>query len=175
MRALGVTWSVRPRQPVVPPKPPRKKKRSRKAKLNDRQIRAAWKLYESGWSLRRIARELWQPYGFASAHSASVALHDAFRLEGYELRDRIEACRLASTKHGRAPRVGRKRGYKRWLRKQRGDYRPVCKGTKVCPPGVGRPCNRPAMVGSEYCWNHDPERAEQRGAILKDLRSRIAA
>ena len=34
----------------------------------------------------------------------------------------------------------------------------VCSGTKR----NGDPCTLPAMVGSEWCWNHDPARAEER-------------
>jgi hypothetical protein len=34
----------------------------------------------------------------------------------------------------------------------------VCGGTKR----GGTPCTLPAMAGSEWCWNHDPARAEER-------------
>ena len=34
----------------------------------------------------------------------------------------------------------------------------VCSGTKR----NGDPCTLPAMAGSEWCWNHDPARAEER-------------
>jgi hypothetical protein len=34
----------------------------------------------------------------------------------------------------------------------------VCAGTKR----DGTPCTLPAMAGSEWCWNHDPARAEER-------------
>jgi hypothetical protein len=34
----------------------------------------------------------------------------------------------------------------------------VCQGTKR----DGTPCTLPAMAGSEWCWNHDPARAEER-------------
>src|SRR5215203_1034198 len=34
----------------------------------------------------------------------------------------------------------------------------VCNGTKR----DGGPCTLPAMTGSEWCWNHDPARAEER-------------
>ena len=34
----------------------------------------------------------------------------------------------------------------------------VCSGTKR----DGDPCTLPAMAGSEWCWNHDPARAEER-------------
>jgi hypothetical protein len=34
----------------------------------------------------------------------------------------------------------------------------TCAGTKR----NGEPCTLPAMAGSEWCWNHDPDRAEER-------------
>src|SRR5215207_5617215 len=34
----------------------------------------------------------------------------------------------------------------------------VCNGTKR----DGGPCTLPAITGSEWCWNHDPARAEER-------------
>ena len=34
----------------------------------------------------------------------------------------------------------------------------VCSGVKR----DGDPCTLPAMAGSEWCWNHDPARAEER-------------
>ena len=34
----------------------------------------------------------------------------------------------------------------------------ACSGTKR----DGDPCTLPAMAGSEWCWNHDPARAEER-------------
>jgi hypothetical protein len=36
--------------------------------------------------------------------------------------------------------------------------RAVCRGTKR----NSEPCTLPAMAGSEWCWNHDPARAEER-------------
>lgn len=174
MRRLGVTWSVAPRQPVVPPKPPRRYKRRRDAKLSQRRVDAAWKLYESGWSLRRIANEVWERFGFASPGSARVALEQAFALDGRKLRDRLEATRVASTKHGRAPRRGRDHsGYKRWLREQRGEARPLCAGRRRNYPRRGEPCKQRAMVGSDYCCAHDPNRALALAAHTAKMRRRI--
>jgi hypothetical protein len=179
LRALGITWEVAPRQPVVPPRPPRRYTRRRDARLTPAQIDAAWKLYEGGWSLRRIALALWEKYGYASPKSAAVCLHDAFRLEGRQLRDRLEATKAASTTHGRASRNIRGTRaygpYRRWLREQRGNYRPICIATKKNPPGRGKPCTLPAIAGSKYCVSHDPARDAERRARLAELRSRIAA
>lgn len=171
MRRLGVTWTVAPRQPVVPPKPPRRYKRRRDAKLNQRQVDAAWRLYQGGWSLRRLARELWQRYGFASEASCRVAREPAFAADGRQLRDRIEAVRAASTTHGRAPRHNRPKGYKRWLREQRGETRPFCIATTV----RGKPCRQRAMRDSDYCPVHAPERQAALAERLAAMRSRIAA
>jgi hypothetical protein len=126
-------------------------------------------------SLRAIAAEIWERFGYASPKSAAVCLHDAFRREGYELRDRIEATRVASTKHGRAPRRGRDRSYKRWLREVRGDYQPICVGVKRNAPGRGRRCSLPASRGSVYCHQHDPNREQERRLHMASMRALRAA
>lgn len=95
-----------------------------------------------------------------------------------ELRDRIEATRLASTTHGRGARDRDEQAYRRFIRDLRGwnslqgPGRPTCRGVKTQPPRKGSPCTRHAMEGSDYCYQHDPALADQREGHLVEMRSR---
>lgn len=161
--------------PLVIAMPRRTYKRRRDAKLTDRHVEMAYKLYRAGYSLRKLAAAMWERFGFASAHSCDVALHDAFKRQGFPLRNRIEATIAASTKHGlkrRNATPDELAEYKRRRRAAAGGYRP-CAGVKTQAPGKGRPCQHNASPGSDYCASHDPAREEERRARLAEMRARI--
>jgi hypothetical protein len=52
---------------------------------------------------------------------------------------------------------------------------PLCEGIKANAPGKGKRCTRPAVVGSAYCLQHDPERKDERDALMARMRERAAA
>ena len=122
-------------------------RRRRDSKLSRRQVDAAYQLYiERGLSLRELGRLTRRRFGFASPQSAAVSIHGAFLLEGYALRDRLAACRAASTVHGKA----RDPHHRRALRVTRGEIaaRPTCAALKAQAPGRGRPCRARAQMAS---------------------------
>jgi hypothetical protein len=149
-------------------------------KISDEQLEALYRLYvERKWSVRKIAEQVWEQFGYKSQRACTNALHSAFRQQGYELRDRIEASIIASTKHGLAAKHGPRIGYARYKRerhelyhgKNSKPYRPTCKGVKTTSPNKGKPCTRPAMAGSDYCWGHDPGREQERVANMAAMRA----
>lgn len=161
--------------PLVARLPRRVYRRRRDAKLTLRQVESAYKLYRAGYSLRQLARAMWDRFGFASSHSCDVALHDAFRREGFPLRNRIEATIAASTTHGlrrRDATPDELAEYKRRRRAAAGGYRP-CAGPCRAPASSRRPCQHNASPGSDYCASHDPAREQERRARLAELRARI--
>lgn len=146
-------------------------RRRRDARLTERQVLAAHKLYiAKGWSLRTLAAVLWQPMGYANAKSCANSLWEMFVAAGLPRRDRIEATVRASTTHGLRPRrsTPEQRDAYNALRRERRDRQPRCIETTT----QGRPCPHPAMVGSDRCFSHDPDTAELRAAILAAARAR---
>lgn len=79
---------------------PRKNRRYPYAKLNRRQVQAAYMLYQDGWSVERLAREGWQKWGYASEVTATNCLYLAFYKEGYKLRKPGEARHLWHLQNG---------------------------------------------------------------------------
>lgn len=117
---------------------------------------------------------VWERLGFASVDTCESHLFGAFRREGYELRDRIEATRMASRRHGLAPKHGPRPGYgtyKRRVLRAQAD-RPQCAGVRKQPPRKGERCRRRAMAGSEHCFSHDPTRAAERERVLAEMQAR---
>ncbi len=173
-------WDIYPGHEVEAPTytgAPRGKPMGKYRLLSDDQVRAAHKLYvDRQLSLRALGALLYERFGYASAKSCSMGLHTAFIGLGLPRRDRIEATVLASLKHGKSRRAERSTpeslAHRRALRK---DRQPQCAGVKASYPDKGRPCQRPALAGSKFCIGHDPERAEQREAILRDARARAGA
>ncbi len=136
----------------------------RQGKLTDEQIRAAHVVYEqTGLSLRALAAQLWERYEYASMASCRQSLLEGFIRLGLPRRDRIEATIAAATVHGKA----RGKGYRAWLREQRGEARPRCAG-KVKREG-GRRCELSAMHGSRFCLSHDPKRRAEVLARIASL------
>jgi hypothetical protein len=162
-----------------PPKP--RKKRGVPRRLTDEQVAKAYRRYtEEGLSARAVAHDIWQEAGYSSPGSCETALGKAFHEAGFEVRGRIEATRIASTKHGLAPKHGPRPGYGTYTRKvlHGKEDAPRCKGTISTYPGKGNRCARPAANGSEFCASHDPKKQAKRQAHLarlhEETRRRIA-
>lgn len=135
-------------------------KRRTDAKLTERHVKMAYAAYQQGHSLRAIAKRIYEDAGYSSFKSCANALHVAFQREGLPLRNRIAATVKASTTHGHAPRND-KAGYKRWLREQDPTKLRKCQGVKQSYPDKGRPCERFAQDGKDFCISHDPERRDE--------------
>lgn len=88
---------------------------------------------------------------------------------------RIDAVKLASTKHRLASKHGSRAGYGTYRRRvlHGQEDRPLCKGVKQQPPGRGRPCEHRAMHGSDYCFQHDPDSADRVRATVTAARARL--
>ena len=168
------------RRGLRPAKP--KKRRGSPRRLTDAQIAEAYRRYrEEGISAHALAKELWREAGYSGPGSCETALGQAFHEAGFEVRERIEATRLASTKHGMAPKHGPRPGYGTYKRRVlRGQQdRPLCRGKKTTAPGKGKPCERRAAADSEFCPGHDPAKQARRRAHLdrlhEETRRRAAA
>lgn len=136
-------------------------------KITEQQLADAYKLYLTGFSVRRVAAEIVEHTSYTNADSCARGLHAAWLRRGWKLRDRVEAVRMTHVKHG----LGNGAAAKRWRRRQKG-MRPRCKGVKTTYPNLGRPCQAPAMEGSEFCPAHAPERVEVNRAHLAEMRRR---
>ena len=171
-KALLVVEDVKPRRRPGKPK-------GKYAKVNETQLAALHRAYvEQNLSVRELARRVWQTLGYTSANSCSESLYRLFADRGYQLRSVSDSLVLRNTRHGRRT-SGVDSGpehaaYRRWLKQEQGRYQPTCKAVKVQSPGKGRPCERPALVGSDYCPSHDPGRAARRQANLAAMRARQA-
>lgn len=150
------------------------------ARLKPAHLYALHTLYvEQGLGTFRLAELVWDRLGFSSPKSCAQAIYLGFKKLGLPLRSQSEATALKNYRHGRRVRcTGRDSGpevqaYRRWLKEQRGDYRPVCKAVKQQSPRKGAPCRRPAMDGSEYCWSHSPETRRDRDEQAARMRERL--
>ena len=147
-------------------------RRRRDARLTVEQVKAAHTLYvRKGWSLRVMGRVLAGPLGYASAKSCANSLWEQFVAAGLPRRDRIAATVAASTTHGlrsRSQTAEQRAGYNK-LRRQRRDRQLPC----IAHNRRGDPCPHPSMIGSEFCFSHDPDTSELRLAILAAARARL--
>ena len=157
---------------------PRKKKANAgiPVLMQDDVLEDARRIYETGRSLRSIAAELLPRTDYASVRSLAAALSQQFRHRGWPVRGRIEQTVLASTKHGHLRRDHRNPAYVRAQRIARGEIanRP-CQGVRLAYPKKGQPCSRPALAGSDYCYQHDPANREKVVAICAQMREVRAA
>jgi hypothetical protein len=150
--------------------------------IDEGLLAEARRLYASGLSLRQVAAELYPRTRYATVASCAEALYGHFKRRGWKLRAQREVTAARNYKHGRKPRAQTRQqqnSYRRWLAAQRGwqaiqgPGRPLCKGVKTNPPGKGTPCQRHALVDSEYCYSHDPRRALERHALSARMRARV--
>jgi hypothetical protein len=156
------------------------KARNRKGKIDD--VKAAHREHMDGKSIRQLGRDLWERYGYANARSCANTLSERFLMEGLPTRSREDATRLASTKHGLAPRGPKSSNlafkmHRRRLRVARGEQQGRRCGATVKPnvTSLERPCRRWALWGSEFCFQHDPANRELVLASVAAARSLRAA
>lgn len=154
----------------------------RGSKYTEPQLRALHVFHmRDGLSVNELARRTHEAAGYRSPGSAHSAISRGWKRLGLKPRDRIEQVRKTCTKHGLAPKHGRRPGYGTYKRRVvRGEAdQPMCEGIRQNPPRKGDPCQRPAMKGSRFCSQHDPERAGARIAHLDQVhaatRDRLAA
>lgn len=143
-------------------------------------LQEAYELYLHGQdadgrplSLRVVAARLLDRTDYSSVKSFTNCLSDAFREQGWPVRDRVAATVAAHYKHGLAPKHGSKRDYKRMLRDQTG-RQPRCAGVRLQYPKKGQPCQLPAHKGSSYCRFHDPELRDQVVDVVERARAELA-
>lgn len=149
-----------------------------RGKLSPELLTRGRELYEQGMGFQRIARELHEGSGAASVSSLSNSINHAFRHYGWPIRDRVEATRLASWRHGRATRDRDAGSYRRWFRTEHGLYQPRCQGTikgGTLPSRAGEQCTKPAMQGEAFCAQHHPERVGRDREQLARMRATAAA
>ncbi len=139
---------------------------------------AAWRYYYDEWGFERIAR-LYHPLtSYKTSKTLGRALYAAFRFHGWPRRDRIEATRIASYRHGLAPRKRKQvlgpraeGDYRKWLKHQRGEVRPRCRGRVASGPRAGERCLRPACHGSTFCQFHGARQATVVAARTEAMRA----
>jgi hypothetical protein len=143
--------------------------------LTDAQLTLLHNLHhDEGLSTRELGQRIWRKAGFASAHSAANSISAGWKrlnlpaLSRQEMTARANVARRADD----SPGTGDRKAYKRHLREKGGGYR-VCAGVKLQAPGKGQPCSRFAMVGSDYCIGHDPERRAEVVTRAAAMRERL--
>lgn len=118
-------------------------------KLEDRHLRALHVFHiDKGVSIRELGRRIWRQAGFASAHSADVAIGEGFKRLGLPALSRSEATAAAN----------RNRAKERGL--------PFCAFIKA----DGSRCGRRTSKGR--CWHHREEGLRRR---LDELHARDSA
>jgi hypothetical protein len=129
------------------------------ARLSEAQIRELHRYHLQGASIRELGRKVREHVEFASDKSAAMAISSGFRRYHLEARDRGDATARVNRlrRSPDSPCTKNRSEYKRWLREKAGGQR-RCAGVKQNYPEKGRPCRHFAMIGSDFCLHHDPER-----------------
>lgn len=142
------------------------------SRYTDAQIRVLYKAHiERGLSLNALGKLTHERVGYSNGQSAAMAISRELKLRGLEVRDRIEQVKRTCTVHGMAPKHGPRPGYNRMKKLAQGwEERPRCAGHRTQYPRKGDPCERPAMEGSRFCYQHDPAKKEARDAHLAKMR-----
>lgn len=143
--------------------------------ISEVTLQEARVLYASGLSTRKVAAIIWPRTGYKTEASCADSLHSLFQHRGWPLRSLSEVTSARNYRHGNAPRGRDESAYRRWLKEQRGDYRPQCAGARTQYPRKGERCQRPALHGSDYCVSHDPARRDEMNAHLARIRARREA
>lgn len=156
------------------PEPRKGKPRGKYGLISDDRLREFHAEHLEGKSIRQLGREIWVEVGYASDHSASMAISEGFKRLGLERRLRSTATAAANRKR-KDPANGRtKAEYKRIKRRQAGGYRP-CQGVKKQPPRKGEPCDNWALTDSDFCRGHDPRYRDEIQSHLREARAKIGA
>lgn len=154
---------------------PREKRMGLPIAIREPVLDEARRLYESGLSFRLVAAVIWPQSTYKTERSCAESLYSIFRSRGWPRRSQREVTIARNFKHGRKTRAVDATpdgyAYRRWLKEQRGEYRPLCAAVKANPPQAGRRCSKPAMADSAFCYAHDPERAEERTAHVDQMRA----
>lgn len=142
----------------------------RGSRYTEPQLRALHLAHVRGQSLNALGKQTHRKVGYKSAGSAAMAMSREFKRMGLPITERVDQVRKTCTVHGLAPKHGPRPGYKRFKRTHgiEPGYRPTCAALRSTHPRKGDPCDRPAMHGSEFCYQHDPARqAEQREQLAR--------
>ena len=110
---------------------------------------AAWHYYYDGYGFLRTARAINYKLPGRSDKSIATSLNDIWSINGWPARDRVQATRIASWKHGLKTRASGDLQYRRWARTNSQPPRPRCAHLK----GEQR-CRNYASRQSKYCYGH---------------------
>ncbi|MEI6446506.1 MAG: hypothetical protein WCO96_01345 [Actinomycetes bacterium] len=145
------------------------------ARIPDADLRVLHRAYLQGHSLRALGAAVWERYGYSSTKSAANAIHAGFVRLKLPRRDKAAMMAERNRVHGQATRDGDRDAYRRWRRRQTGEVRgELCNAVRQQYPRKGAQCRNMALAESDYCFAHDPDRAEERDRILTAARSQIA-
>lgn len=136
----------KPTKPLGPP-----------VRLSPELVDEALALYETGRSLRSVARELMPRSRYASTRSMSQALGREFRKRGVRLRSHVEQAVIQGRKQERIAEQSPQAARARLERLVAGlPERDQCSATTH----DGRRCRLSAEIGSDVCHMHSPANAE---------------
>lgn len=136
----------KPTKPLGPP-----------VRLSPELVDEALGLYETGRSLRSVARELMPRSAYASTRSMSQSLGREFRKRGVRLRSHVEQAVIQGRKQERIAEQSPQAARARLERLVAGlPERDQCSATT----NDGRRCRLSAEIGSDVCHMHSPANAE---------------
>ena len=138
--------------------------------MSEEVIEDAIARYRAGANVRQVAITLVDRTTYSSAKALAGALYTQFRHRGIGILTSAEQ----NAKHGLMRRQQRDPAYRREARIRRGEIR----GVMCHEPHAGyhkRPCQLPALAGSDYCMFHDPARRDEVAATLTRARQARAA
>lgn len=181
LRRLPALLEADPEEAEELPSRPRGRPPGKWGRLSDSQLRVLHGVYVAeGLSCRQLGEMVWERVGYGSARSAGEAVYDGFRRLGLPTRSQRDVTVARNWRHGRSVRALIEQGgafgpdgYRRWLKERDGKLQPRCAGVRAWPPGRGKPCQRPAARGSDFCPSHDPARRERREAHMARMREEI--
>jgi len=146
-------------------------------KLSDEQLRLLYRFHlERESSVRELARAIADSAGYASEGSAVEGIRGGWKRLGLKGRGKSEATALSNRRRRMpgSPGTDDRKAYKRFLRSRNGRSYRRCEGLRQNYPRKGEQCERWALVGSDFCLQHDPVRRAEVVAIVAEARERVA-
>lgn len=150
------------------------RKHNKNARISESEIRQIQYRHYIGFeSLRSICRELWREKGYASDKSMMNTLCDTLTSYGLKKRTRAEMTTHLNRQRSLRLPGETKDEYRRRKRREEGRCRSCTAVVKAIGKRSGKPCLTPALLDSDFCWNHDPRYAEERDRLAENARANL--
>lgn len=141
--------------------------------IREPDIVEAYRLYQTGLSMRAVARIIHPRTDYKTERTCAVCLSDQFAIRGWPTR----TITADNTRRGNQIRdaKGQRPGetfyqHAARIRREAGLLQPLCGGVIAHGPKRGQACSNPAMRGDDFCFGHSAARTTDRLRVIAIMR-----